>query len=77
MGPLIKKRMRENILLEGPGNFLSEKSFRFDFKTSNNQTEYESQDMGASKSCCSNNYQLIVGYLFEGFLVKDSLLFKC
>jgi len=61
------------ILLEGPNNMLIEKSLHLNFKSSNNQVEYEvlifglalAKDMGVTKIICLTNSRLIVGHLIE------------
>ena len=58
-----KKGSEAGIVLEGPKHFQLEVSLRFDFKTSNNQAEYEAlvaslilaRDMGAMKIICKRD----------------------
>jgi len=70
------------IVLEGPGDILIEQSLRFNFKTSNNQAEYEAiiaglnlaRDVGAKKLFCKTDSKLTVGHLNDDYQVKDTLL---
>jgi len=69
-------------MLEGPGNILLEQALKFDFKTSNNQVEYEDiiaglnlvLDMEAKQLVCRSDSQLVVGKLKGEFEVKESIL---
>jgi len=59
------------MVLEGPGNFHLEMALKFEFKTSNNQAEYEAliaglvlaKDMGAQNVVCRSDSQLMVGHM--------------
>ena len=59
-------------------------AFKFEFKTSNNQVEYEAliaclilaRDMGALKVICKSDSQLIVGHIKGESQVKDPLLVR-
>jgi len=70
------------IVLEGPGDILVEQSLRFNFKTSNNQAEYEAiiaglnlaRDVGAKKLLCKTDSKLTMGHLNDDYQVKDTLL---
>jgi len=70
------------IVLEGLGGILVEQSLRFNFKTSNNQAEYEAiiaglnlaRDVGARKVLCKTDSKLTVGHLNGEYQVKDTLL---
>jgi len=72
------------IFFEGPGEFVLEQSLKFEFKTSNNQAEYEAlltglelaRDMGADCLVCHSDSQLLVGQLNGDFQVKDPLLLQ-
>jgi len=71
-------------VLEGPSGILLEQPLKFDFKTSNNQAEYETilvdlnlaYDMEAQKLICGSDSQLVDGQLKGEFEVKESLLQK-
>jgi len=72
------------IILEGPGEFVLEQSLKFEFKTSNNQAEYEAllaglelaRDMGTDSLVCHSDSQLLVRQLNGDFQVKDPLLLQ-
>jgi len=64
------------------GDILLEQSLKFDFKTSNNQAEYEvilveltlAYDMEAQQLICRSDSQLVVKNIKVKFEVKESLL---
>jgi len=70
------------IVLQGLNNLLHEKSLRFGFKTSNNQSEYEAlivglhlaANIGVENLTCKSDSQLLVGHMDGSFQVKDPLL---
>jgi len=70
------------IVLEGPGGILVEQSLHFNFKTSNNQAEYEAiiaglnlaRDVDAKKLLCKMDSKLTVGHLNGEYQVKDPML---
>ena len=72
------------IVLEGPGDILVEQSLCFNFKTSNNQAEYEAiiaglnlvRDVGARKLICKTDSKLTVGHLNDDYQVKDAMLLQ-
>ena len=66
-----KKGNRARIVLEGLGHFQLDVALKFNFKTSNNQVEYEAliagllfaRDMGSMKVICRSDSQLTVGHI--------------
>ena len=72
------------IVLEGPGSLNLEMALKFEFKTSNNQAEYEAliaglmlaRDMGAQNVICKSDSQLTVGHIKGEYQVKDPLLLR-
>jgi len=68
------------VVLEGLSDILLEKSLKFDFKTSNNQVEYEViflvHDMEAQQLICRSDSQLVVRQVKGELEVKESLLQK-
>ncbi|XP_027903591.1 uncharacterized protein LOC114163480 [Vigna unguiculata] len=70
------------IVLEGPDDILVEQYLRFNFKTSNNQAEYEAiiiglnlaRDVGAKKLLCKTDSKLTMGHLNGEYQVKDTML---
>jgi len=72
------------IILEGPNDLLIEKSLRFEFKASNNQTEYEAlitgmnlvREMGAENLRVRNDSQLITSQITREYQTKDNQLIK-
>ncbi|XP_068491966.1 uncharacterized protein [Phaseolus vulgaris] len=66
-----KKGSEAGIVLEGPENFQVEMALRLEFKTSNNQAEYEAliaglflaKDMGVDNIICKSDSQLSVGHI--------------
>jgi len=66
-----KKGSGAGIVLEGPDNFQVEMALRLEFKTSNNQDEYEAliagllltRDMGVDSVICKSDFQLLVGHI--------------
>jgi len=83
-GASSKKGSGAGIVLEGPHNFQIEMALRFEFRTSNNQAEYEAlvaglllaRDMGAENILCKSDSQLSIGHLQGKYQVKDPLLMK-
>jgi len=63
------------IVLDGPNDFLIEKSLHFSFKTSNNQAEYKAiladlslaREVGVKSLTCKTDSKLIVGHLNDEF----------
>ena len=72
------------IILEGPAGLTIEQSLRFDFKTTNNQAEYEAiiaglslaKEMGAEEIQCRSDSKLTVGHLTGEFQVKDHMMMQ-
>ena len=70
--------------MDGSSGILLEQAFKLDFKTSNNQVEYEvilvglnlAYDMEAQQLICRSDSQLVVRQLKGEFEVKESLLQK-
>jgi len=70
------------VILEGQGDLLLEQAFKFEFKATNNQAEYEvilaglnlTYDMGARKVTCKSDSQSVVDHIKEDFEVKEPLL---
>jgi len=66
-----KKGSGAGIVLEGPKNFQVEMALRLEFKTSNNQVEYEAliaglllaRHMGVENVICKSDSQLTVGHI--------------
>jgi len=66
-----KRGSEVGIVLEGPDNVQVEMALRFEFKTSNNQAEYEAlitglllaRDMGVEDVVCKSDSQLLVGHI--------------
>jgi len=79
-----KKESSVGIVLEGPENFQIEMALRLEFKTSNNQAEYEAliaglflaRDMGVYNVICKSDSQLTVGHIQGEYQVRDPLLMK-
>jgi len=79
-----KKGSEAKIVLEGLGHFQLEVSLRFDFKSSNNQAEYETliaslilaRDMRSMKIICRSDSQLTMGHIKSEYQVKDPLLLQ-
>ena len=79
-----KKGSGAGIVLEGPGIFHLEMALKFEFKTSNNQAEYEAliaglilaKDTGAQNVECRSDSQLMVGHMKGEYQVKDPLLLR-
>jgi len=79
-----KKGSEAGIVLEGPENFQVEMALRLEFKTSNNQAEYEAliaglflaKDMGVDNIICKSDSQLSVGHIQGEYQVRDPLLMK-
>jgi len=69
------------VVVEGPGDILLEQALKFEFKTSNNQVEYEAiivglnlaLDMEAKKLIWRSDSQLVVCQFKGEFEVKESL----
>jgi len=78
------KGSRAGIILEGPAGFTIEQLLRFDFKTTNNQAEYEAiitglslaKKMGAEEIQCRSDSKLTVGHLTGEFQVKDHMMMQ-
>ncbi|XP_014492978.1 uncharacterized protein LOC106755347 [Vigna radiata var. radiata] len=72
------------VVLKGPNEILIEQSLVFQFKVSNNQTEYEAliaglelaRDLGASCLECRTDSQLVEGQVKGTFQVKDDQLLQ-
>ncbi|XP_052171502.1 uncharacterized protein LOC127787482 [Diospyros lotus] len=72
------------IILEGPDGLLIEQSLRFNFRTSNNQAEYEAlivglglaKEVGATKLIARNDSQLVINHVKGEFQAKDHQLSK-
>ena len=70
--------------MERPARLTIEQSLRFDFKTTNNQAEYEAiiaglslaKEMGAEEIQCRSDSKLIVGRLTGEFQVKDHMMMQ-
>jgi len=70
------------VVLEGPGDVLIEQGLKFEFKTSNNQAEYEviiaglnlALDLEVKKLICRSDSQVVVDQLKDEFKVKETLL---
>nr|KYP55515.1 Uncharacterized protein Mb2253c family [Cajanus cajan] len=70
------------IILEGPNQVTLEQSFKFSFKVTNNQAEYEAllarlrlaHDLGARKVSCNSDSKLMVEQLSGTYQAKDVLL---
>ncbi|XP_068461658.1 uncharacterized protein [Phaseolus vulgaris] len=83
-GASSKKGSGARIVLEGPDNFQIEMALRFEFRTSNNQAEYEAlitglllaRDMGVENVICKSDSQLSVGQVRGDYQVKDPLLMQ-
>jgi len=68
--------------LEGPGEIVVEQALKFEFKTSNNQAEYEAIIVGlhlgakleVTKLICKSDSRLVVGQLTEEYEVRETLL---
>ena len=74
--------MKAGVVLERPSDLLLEQAFRFGFKATNNQPDYEAllarlnlvYDMGAREVTCKSDSQVMIGYIKGEFEVKESLL---
>jgi len=72
------------IILEGPGDLTLEQSIRFEFKTSNNQAEYEAliaglrlaRDIGVRNLRCKTDSQLVTSQMNGEYQTRESLLQK-
>ena len=70
--------------MEGPAGLTIEQSLRFDFKTTNNQAEYEAiiaglslaKEMGAKEIQCRSDSKLTAGHLTGEFQVKDHMMMQ-
>ena len=66
----------------GPGEIVIEQALKFDFKTSNNQAEYEAilvglrlaQELEITKLICKSDYRLVIGQLNDEYEVRESFL---
>lgn len=71
-------------ILEGPGDLILEQSFKFGFKASNNQAEYEAliaglilaKEVGAKAVKCKSDPQLVIAQIKGDYQAKDPLLTK-
>jgi len=69
-------------VLEGPSEIVFEKALKFEFKTSNNQAEYESiiaglrlaQELEITKLICKSDSWLVIGQLNDEYEVRENLL---
>jgi ribonuclease HI len=72
------------VTLEGPDSVLIEQSLRFEFKASNNQSEYEALvagmrlavEMGVTELEARSDSQLVTGQVTGNFQTKDPQLLK-
>ncbi|RDX93435.1 hypothetical protein CR513_24316, partial [Mucuna pruriens] len=68
-GSLNSKGWGASIILEGVGQVMLEHFLKLDFKTSNNQAEYEAL-------LCNSDSQLVTEHIKGTYQVKDSLLLR-
>ena len=69
-------------MLEGPGEIVVELAMKFEFKTSNNQAEYEAiivglhlaMELEITKLICKSDSRLVIGQLTEEYDVRENLL---
>ena len=72
----------EGVVLEGPGEIVIEQAMNFEFKTSNNQAEYEAIIVGLHLTIeleittliCKSDSRLVSGQLTEEYEVRETLL---
>ena len=70
------------VVLEGPGEIVIEQALKFEFKTFNNQAEYEAiitglhlaQELEITKLICKSDSRLVIGQLNDEYEVRESLL---
>ena len=70
------------VVLEGPGEIVIEQAMKFEFKTSNNQAEYEAiiaglhlaLELDVTKLICKSDSRLVIGQLTEEYDVRENLL---
>ena len=70
------------VVLEGPDEIFIEQALKFDFKTSNNQAEYEAilaglrlaQELEITKLICKSDSRLVIGQLNDEYEVRESFL---
>ena len=70
------------VVLEGPDEIVIEQALKFEFKTSNNQAEYEAiivdlrlaQELEIAKLICKSDSRLVIGQLNDEYEVRESLL---
>jgi len=70
------------VVLEGPDEIVVEQALKFEFKTLNNQTEYETiiaglhlaTELEVTKLTCKSDSRLVVGQLTEEYEVRETLL---
>jgi len=70
------------VVLEGPGEIVIEQAMKFEFKTSNNQAEYEAIIVGLHLAIeleittlnCKSDSRLVVGHLTKEYEVRETLL---
>jgi len=70
------------VVLEGPDEIVIEQALKFEFKTSNNQAEYEAiiaglhlaQELEITKLICKSDSRLVIGQLNDEYEVRESLL---
>jgi len=70
------------VVLEGPGEIVIEQALKFDFRTSNNQAEYEAliaglhlaQELEITRLICKSDSRLVIGQLNDEYEVRESLL---
>jgi len=70
------------VVLEGPGEIIIKQTLKFEFKTSNNQVEYEviivglylTAELEVTILICKSDSRLVVGQLTEEYEVRETLL---
>jgi len=70
------------VVLEGPGEIVIEQAMKFEFRTSNNQAEYEAIIAGLhlaieleiTNITCKSDSRLVIGQLTEEYEVRETLL---
>jgi len=70
------------VVLEGPDEIVIEQAMKFEFKTSNNQAEYEAiiaglhlaTELEVTKLVCKSDSGLVVGQPIEEYEVQETLL---
>jgi len=70
------------VVLEGPSEIVLEQALKFEFKTSNNQAEYEAiiaglrlaQELEITKLICKSDSRLVIGQLNDEYEVRESFL---